>query len=58
MLKKKKSVVNKEKFETHSAKAKDQKIKIGVGSNFFFLLEKSLPGGSNRVPEEARFLLH
>lgn len=51
-------MVNKEKFETHSAKAKDQKIKIGVGSIFFFLLEKSLPGGSNRVPEEARFLLH
>lgn len=29
-------MVNREKFETHSAKAKDQKIKIGVGSNFFF----------------------
>lgn len=60
-LKRKKVHGYKEKFENHSVKAKEQKIKIGVSCTFFFffcLLKRSLPGGSNRVPEEARFLLH
>lgn len=58
--KKKKSRVKKKLLKTtpFEQKRPGNTMKTEVKGIFFFLLKKSLPGGSNGIAEEVRFLLH